>query len=126
MRRIAFQIIDRVQAHFLADLILQLPAHEFRNQHFIFERTDLQDQLDLLDTQKFSSDFCDQGVSRVACDACLGGCESENRYRPLTISRTSPNPQITMTQRYRQRISHVGRLGQLVQTQFTLDRLLHL
>ena len=40
LHRIAFEILDRVQADFLVDLILQAAAGELGNQYLVLERAD--------------------------------------------------------------------------------------
>ena len=39
VRRIAFQVMDRVQTHFALQAVLQLPAHELGDQHLVVEGT---------------------------------------------------------------------------------------
>ena len=42
LHRVAFEILDRVQADLLVHLALQLAAGELGNQHFVLERPDAQ------------------------------------------------------------------------------------
>ena len=40
LHRVAFEVLDRVQADLAAELVLQLPSGEFGDQDFVFERAD--------------------------------------------------------------------------------------
>jgi hypothetical protein len=81
MHRISLEILDRVQADFAPHLMLQLPPGKFGDQHLIFKRTDLQDQLVLIDAQQLSGDFGDQVRGWGWGTRCVKG-QCDSRFLP--------------------------------------------
>ena len=57
---VAFEILDRLQRHRLADLRLQLPSHKLRHEHFVLKRADINARFITAETGEFALNFRDQ------------------------------------------------------------------
>ena len=62
LHRVAFEVLDRVQADFAAELVLQIAAGKFGDQDFVLKRADGERESIGCDGDGDAGDFGDHGV----------------------------------------------------------------
>ena len=120
---VAFEVVDRVQADFLADLALQLAAAELGDENLVLERADAERDDVLFQGDQLAGDLGNQGAAPNTLQFEGDSPPDMWRLRPQLPGAVF---KIAVTQGNGQGVGHVGGLGKLRQAHFPLDRPLHL